>query len=222
MPRNLTLREALSRVASKLTTRQRWKGALTVIYIEGSNFNIHKVLFSTTTTINDMMAIVASHMGLPSAKSLRVIALPYGCYWHDKKLKCLQTLSGSWEASERLIESIQPTLSDEKISRSGYPKAVCLSGSNFPIDELFYPWNPVDVQFFVGVKLYTFTAATLEHGPYQTYTAQQLHTLSTVSVIRGQGGGQSSEEQKELRAAMIARYALGYLNNPHGEDACQQ
>ncbi|KAF3167551.1 hypothetical protein TWF788_011359 [Orbilia oligospora] len=213
MPRDSQLRRVLSRAASKLKIRQDPPKNIHITYIEESSFCIHTIPFTASTTFNDVKENLSSQMGLETADSLRVIALPYGHNFYDKELADLRTFD-SWDDSESLITSIEPAPSHLKYSICGYPGAVCLKIATTPLVVLFSPWDPADIRSFAGVRNPSTTAA-LSCRAHQMCISQQLRILSSAFVIRGPGGGRNSEEQKAFRAAIIARYALGHPNSSH-------
>ncbi|KAK6519301.1 hypothetical protein TWF281_003136 [Arthrobotrys megalospora] len=186
MPGNSMLRKALSWVASRLNIRHHSEEFITVVYIKSSHFCLQEVRLSTSTTVDNIKEVVAAEMGLNSTETLRVIILPYGYNWNDKRLDGLRNLD--WKESEYLVKSISPKFTIRERSRSGYPRAVCLLESSIPLERLLHPWNPAHVQIFVGVENSASVAATPGDTLNQMYMYWQSQTLSSASTIRGQGG----------------------------------
>ncbi|KAF3316740.1 hypothetical protein TWF173_001403 [Orbilia oligospora] len=215
MPWNSRLRKVLSKVASGRDIRRELEGCVTVTYVKNSRLFIMKVPFSNSTTIYDLKEMIAAHMALDSAEDLGVIILPYGCKQNDPRLKDLAKCE--WEKAKELILSIQPKSTIRRDSRIGYPRAACLSGSNFTLRQLLYPWDPMDVEFFVGAENSPLAVPNERSNLVTMY--HQLESLSSASVIRGRGGGRDSYEQKAFRAAIISHYGLDHPNNPNVPDA---
>ncbi|KAK6504954.1 hypothetical protein TWF481_006887 [Arthrobotrys musiformis] len=156
-PKDSILRKALSRIIPKPKPPQK-EEFLTIAYIENSEFCLHKLQFSDSTTIDDIKAAIASQMTIHTTiESLRLTVLPYGCHWNDERLSALEQFD--WESSKKIIMSIPPKpIGNQQTteSRSGYPRAVSILRSNFSLKELLHPWDPSCVQFFACVDANAF------------------------------------------------------------------